>query len=146
MKRILTSLLLMITLSAKAQDEKNYGRYTTLRLGVTAGEFVAQSNKIVTALCRYEFKTQEITDAMRTTVLGRFNTDSFVATVNTNIAVYVYDCPVQKAGNIFSWADLAKVKEWVDNNPKIAVDWIRDDQRDAFDEANGISKKEVVEP
>ena len=142
MKKILQIITYaLITVAVIGQDQKNYGRYTTLRLAVLDTEFVLRENKIVTALCRYEFKTSDLTQAMTNTVLGRFNKTSFCAIVNTNKAVYVYDCPTMKAGNFMSWDDLDRIKTWTDNNPKIAIDWIRDDERDAFDLSNGVRRR-----
>ena len=139
MKRTLSIIAYaLITVAVFGQDQKNYGRYTTLRLAVLDTEFNIHSNKIVKALCRYEFKTSNLTQAMTNTVLGRFNWTSFCAIVNPAKDVYVYDCPTMKAGNFMSFDDLATIKGWVDNNPKIAVDWIRDDERAAFDLANGV--------
>ena len=142
MKRILHILIYsLITIACLGQDKLNYGRYSTLRLAVEANEFNTHSNKIVKALCRYEFKTQHLTQAMTNTVLGRFNRTKFCAVVNTNKAVYIYDCPVMKAGNLMSFSDLVTIKAWVDDNPKVAVDWIRDDERDATDLANGVRRR-----
>ena len=142
MKKILALILtLSIVAGITAQDAKNYGRYTTLRVACSKNAYDTHENKILTTLCRYEFKTSSLTQAMTNQVLARFDKDNFCAVVNTNIAVYVYDCPVQKAGNIFSWDDLDRVKTWVGNNPQIFMDWIRDDERNQFDSDAGVRKK-----
>ena len=134
-------LILSVCAGLTAQDAKNFGRYTTLRLACSKNAYDTHENKILTTLCRYEFKTSSLTQAMTNQVLARFDKDNFCAIVNPSIDVYVYDCPVQKAGNIFSWSDLAQVKTWVDNNPQIFMDWIRDDERNAFDTNAGVRLK-----
>ena len=152
MKRILAIILMAIATMAIADDLHSQGDFRTLKFALTQARWKTPNiqNKVINTLARYQFSTDTPTPAMTNAVLAQFNFTGFVATVNTNIAVYVYDYSLPKARpnerDSMSHADLLYYKSLVDDDPQITIDVIRRSQTEAWYAANGISHKAQEQP
>ena len=150
MKTILA--ILLIATMAMAQDERSQDDPRTLKLALTKTRWdnLAVRGKVLSTLAKYQFSTDTPSQEQLDSVLAQFSFTGFVATVNTNVLVYVYDYSLRKARpqepDSMSWSDLALLKAKVDDDPQIAMDIIRNSNSEAWYATNGISHKEATQP
>ena len=136
---------------ADAPPDNGASDFRTLKCAMTQSRYEAMEVKVLNTLAKYQFNTDTPTEAQKLSVKAQFSFTGFVATANTNIAVYVYDYSLPKARpgepQSMSYADLAVLKAKVDNDPQIALDVIRNSTSEAWYVANGISHKvQTIEP
>ena len=150
MKYILAIFLMATTITAYAQDapqDNGASDFRTFKLALTKTRWdnLTVQGKVMSALAKYQFSTDTPTDSEKASVLAQMNFTGFVATVNTNLPVYVYDYSLPKARpnepGSMSWGDLVILKAKVDDDPQIAMDIIRRSQSEAWYKDNGISHK-----
>ncbi len=150
MKKLIICLLALATI-ALAQDN-GQSDFRTLKVAWTQTRWdnLTVRGKIINTLIKYQFSSASPTTAMTNSVLAQINTTSFVATVNTNLAVHVYDYSLPKARpnepDSMTWADLAVLKAKVDADPQIAMDIVRRSQSEKWYTDNGISHRPAVQP
>ena len=152
MKRILLAIMMMVSITAMADDNRSFGDFRTLKLALTQARYEnpAIQLKVLKTLAKYQFSTDTPTHSMSNAVIAQFNFTGFMATAATNINVYLYDYSLPKARpnepDSMSQADLDYLKSLVDDDPQITIDCIRNSETDAWLKENGISKRPKEEP
>ena len=149
MKRILIAIMMMVSITAMADDNRSFGDFRTLKLALTQArwENATIQLKVLKTLAKYQFSTDTPTHSMSNAVIAQFDFTSFYATSATNINVYIYDYSLPKARpnepDSMSEADLEYYKSLVDDDPQITIDVIRDSETKAWYELNGITDRKV---
>jgi len=150
MKRIITALLLALVITshgADAPQDNGQSDFRTLKFAITKArwESLGIKDKVIAMLAKYQYNTDTPTEAQKLGVKAQVNTTGFVATVNSNVVVYVYDYSLPKARpnepQSMSYADLDVLKAKIDNDPQAAMDVIRNSDSEAWYATNGISHK-----
>ena len=146
MKKLITLILMAMLTVALADDRNLQFDLPTICFAFRADiktDNPTLYGKIMQGLGYVVYRTWNPSEAQIENIEDSYiKTDVYVASANTNVAVAWFEMTNLKAG-IVPYEDIEMMRDKADNNAAVAIDLIRQSEREQWRTDNGVSKKAV---